>query len=119
MQMVAPEIKLDPGPLQEIFDERSAQAEDERRSDGRLPAGRDQSGGRLPADAAAVADSVGVSTAMLNGAIELRHAPWFWLDPRSFGEGSLLHSADRYGDHHVPDDENDADAGTVDPRSRK
>ena len=51
---------LDSGSLQEIFDERSAQAEDERRSDGRLPARGHQSDGQLPADAAAASVPVGV-----------------------------------------------------------
>ena len=49
----------DSGSLQEIFDERSAQTEDERRSDGHLPARRHQSVGELPADAVADADLVG------------------------------------------------------------
>ena len=30
------------------------------------------------------------------------------LDSRSFGEGSILYSADRHGHHDVSDDENDA-----------
>src|SRR5580704_9066100 len=50
---------FDPGSIQEIFDERSSQAADERRSDGHLPARGSKSGGRLPADVAAVADLVG------------------------------------------------------------
>ena len=32
---------------------------------------------------------------VLNGAIELRHAPWIWLDSRPFGERSVLYFADR------------------------
>ena len=62
----------DTGKVQKIFDERSTQAADERGSNGSLPAGRYQSGGKaLPADAGAVADHCWGFYRMLSGAIEL------------------------------------------------
>src|SRR5580658_4128955 len=51
----------DSGSLQEIFDERSAQEKNERRSDGDLQPRRHQPVGQLPAD--------GVSNANLVGAV--------------------------------------------------
>jgi hypothetical protein len=49
----------DSGPLQEIFDERSAQEKNERRSDGRVQPRRHQPAGQLLADGFSNADLVG------------------------------------------------------------
>ena len=68
---------VDSGSLQEIFDERSAQAKDERRSDGGLQReGINPMGSCLP-----MLMQMPIWWAfyrMLKGAIELRHAPWIW-----------------------------------------
>jgi len=44
----------------------------------------------------------------LGSAIEMRHAPWFWLDQGSFGARSLLHLAGDYGRHDVSADDDNA-----------
>src|SRR5271163_1527889 len=51
--------QADSGPLQEIFDERSAQEQNERRSDGGVRARRHQPDGKLYSDAFPDADLVG------------------------------------------------------------
>ena len=100
----------DPGQVQEVFDERPAQEGNAGRDGAALPAPRHQSHGatgRLPADAAADADLVGV-VAGADGRDRAAARPVDLLDSGSFGEGSLLYFADRHGHHHVFDDQDDA-----------
>ena len=79
MQLVAPEIKSIQDRYEEIFDERSSQAQNERGSDGCVPAGRNQSRGKLPAHAGTV-PNLDCVLPDVQGSIELRHAPWIgWV----------------------------------------
>ena len=99
--------QVDSGQVQEILDVRSAQAEDERGSDGGVPARGHQSAGKLPADAGAAAGAVGVlSRAQRRDRAAARAVGL--VDSRSLGEGSLLHFAGPDGDHVVFHDEDDA-----------
>ena len=97
----------DSGSLQEIFDERSAQEKNERRSDGGVQPRRHQPDGQLPADGVSDADLVGaVARAERSDRIAPRAVDG--LDSRPFGDGPVLYFADRHDHHDVPDDENDA-----------
>ena len=102
--------QVDPGSLQEIFDERSSQAQNERGSDGGVPAGRDQSGGKLPADAGTV-PNLDCVLPDVAGIDRIAARAVDRLGPRSFGQGSVLYFADCHGDLVLLDDEDDADAG--------
>ena len=99
--------QADSGKVQEVQDERPAQGQDERGSDGRLLAGGHQSTGKLPADAGAAADLVG-AVARTERGDRVAACAMAGMDPRPFGDGSVLYFANRDGGADVRNEPDDA-----------